>query len=352
MSERTDHHGIADDGEFLDGAAASVQAARRLVEPVLRDAVGRLDPVTTRVAAYHFGWSDADGRPVRAGGKSLRPALALLSARAAGARPPRGVRAAAAVELVHAFSLLHDDIMDEDRMRRHHPTAWAVFGRSAAILAGDALLALATETLLEEDGRGSVEAARRLGATALRLIAGQAADLEFESRQDVGPEECRRMAAGKTGALLSCSCAIGAVTVEAPPALVTALAAYGAEIGMAFQLSDDLLGIWGDPRVTGKPALSDLRARKKTLPVVAALAGDTAAGRRLAELLAGPAPLPETRLRDAAALVEEAGGRAWAEKEAQHHYDAAERILRETPMPSDVRDAFFDIARFITSRDH
>jgi geranylgeranyl diphosphate synthase type I len=337
----------------MSGAGAeAVQAARRLVEPVLREAVGRLDPLIARVAAYHLGWCDADGRPAQAGGKSLRPALAILSARAAGGRPPRGVRAAAAVELVHAFSLLHDDIMDEDRTRRHRATAWAVFGRSPAILAGDALLALATEILLDEGGLGAIEAARRLGTATLRLIAGQAADVEFERRRDVGLEECRRMAAGKTGALLACACSIGAVAVEAPPALVTALAAYGAEIGMAFQLSDDLLGIWGDPRTTGKPTLSDLRARKKSLPVVAALAGGTDAGRRQAGLLAGPAPWSEAGLREAAGLVEEAGGRAWAEKQAQHHYDAAERILGETPMPSDVRDAFLDIARFITSRDH
>ena len=333
-------------------AADAVRAARQAVEPVLREAVDRLDPLTARVAGYHFGWIDPDGRPAQAGGKSLRPALATLSARAAGAHPPRGVRAAAAVELVHAFSLLHDDIMDEDRTRRHRPTAWTVFGRSPAILAGDALLGLATEVLLDEGGCGAVEAARRLGLATRRLIAGQAADLEFERRQDVGLEECRRMAADKTGSLLACACSIGAVAAEAPPALVAALAAYGAEIGMAFQLSDDLLGIWGDPRATGKPALSDLAARKKTLPIVAALAGETVAGRRLAVLLADPTPLSETGLREAAGLVEEAGGRAWTEKQAQHHFDAAERILSETPMPADIRDAFLDIGRFITSRDH
>ena len=112
----------------------SVEAARRLVEPFLREAVDRLDPMTARVAGYHLGWNDPDGRPARAGGKSLRPALATRSARAAGANPSRGASAAAAVELVHAFSLLHDDIMDGDRTRRHRPTAWVVFGTPAAIV--------------------------------------------------------------------------------------------------------------------------------------------------------------------------------------------------------------------------
>ncbi|WP_329261352.1 polyprenyl synthetase family protein [Actinoallomurus sp. NBC_01490] len=330
----------------------SVQAARRVAEPVLREAVARLDPLTARVAGYHLGWNDAEGRPVSTGGKSLRLTLAVLSARAAGADPLRGATAAAAVELVHAFSLLHDDIMDDDRTRRHRPTAWVVFGRSAAILTGDALLILAMDLLLEQGTRGAVSAARCLSAATQRLIAGQAADLDFERRQDVGVEECRRMAADKTGALLACACSIGALFVEAPQPLVTALAAYGAELGMAFQLSDDLLGIWGDPRTTGKPALSDLRARKKTLPAVAALTGDTVAGRRLAELLGGSGRLSEADLREAAQLIDQAGGRAWAEKQAQHHLDASERILGGTPMPADVRAEFSDIARFITSRDH
>jgi geranylgeranyl diphosphate synthase, type I len=332
--------------------SASVEAARRMVEPVLRAAVDRLDPTTARVAGYHLGWNDPDGGPVQAGGKSLRLALAVLSARATGADGEEGAAAAAAVELVHAFSLLHDDIMDGDRTRRHRPTAWVVFGRSPAILAGDALLMVALDILLNEGTHGAVWAARCLSAATQRLIAGQAADLEFEKRQDVGLEECRRMAADKTGSLLACACSIGAMTLGAPEPLVTSLAAYGSELGLAFQLSDDLLGIWGDPRVTGKPALSDLRTRKKTLPVVAALTGDTSAGRRLAELLADPEPLSEADLRDAARLVDEAGGRAWAEKQAQHHLDVSERILSATPMPEEVRGEFLDIARFITSRDH
>jgi geranylgeranyl diphosphate synthase type I len=330
----------------------SVQAARELVLPVLREAVDRLDPLIAQVVGYHLGWTDPAGRPARVGGKNLRLTLAVLSARAAGASPPQGARAAAAVELVHAFSLLHDDVMDGDRTRRHRPTAWVVFGRSAAILTGDALLTLAMETLLCDGDRGAIEAARCLSSATQRLIAGQAADLEFENRQDVDLTECRRMAADKTGALLACACSIGAAAQDAPQSLVTALAAYGAEIGLAFQLSDDLLGIWGDPQATGKPAGSDLRARKKTLPIVAALTSNTTAGDRLADVLAGHSPLSETDLREATRLVDQAGGRAWAERQAQHHLNAAERLLTSTPMPADVRREFVTIARFITSRDH
>src|ERR1700730_219319 len=123
---------------------AGVAVARDLVGPATEAAINRLSPRVRRGAAYHYGLADAQGNPVRVGsGKALRPALALLSARAARGRPERGVSAAVAVELVHNFSLLHDDIMDGDTERRHRPTAWTVHGVGAAILAGDALLALA-----------------------------------------------------------------------------------------------------------------------------------------------------------------------------------------------------------------
>ena len=333
-------------------APPSVAAARGLVEPVLRAAVTRLDALTARVARYHFGWTDEDGRPVAAGGKSLRAALAMLSAKAAGADVRRCLPAAAAVELVHAFSLLHDDIMDGDRMRRHRPAAWTVFGRSAAILAGDALLTLAAELLLEPGTPGCARAARHLANATQRLIAGQALDLEFERRDDVTLDECLLMSAWKTGSLLDCACSIGAMAGDGAAPLLTGLGAFGAEIGLAFQLTDDLLGIWGDPDTTGKPVLSDLRARKKTLPIVAALAGGTPAGDRLATVLSGPEPLSEADLRDAARLVDEAGGRAWAETEAKHRLDLAERHLADAGVPPAVHEEFLDIACFITTRDH
>ncbi|WP_214109850.1 polyprenyl synthetase family protein [Acrocarpospora catenulata] len=322
-------------------------AARDLVDPVLREAVARLDPITARVAAYHLGWADDQGRAVQAGGKALRPALAVLSARAAGASAEQGATAAAAVELVHGFSLLHDDIMDGDRTRRHRPAAWTVFGTAQAILAGDALLALAGELLA-----GHAEAACFLAVATRGLIAGQAQDLEFELRDDVALEECLAMAARKTGDLIACACSIGARWAGAPPAVSAELTAFGAELGLAFQLADDLLGIWGSPEMTGKPVRSDLRARKKSLPVVAALTGRTAAGDRLARLLARPGPLSEADLRLAARLVEEGGGRSWAEKEAQQRLVVAERHLAASGIPAEVGTEFLDIARFITTRDH
>ena len=332
---------------------AGVETARDLVGPALAVAVDRLVPDVRKVAAYHLGLTAGPGSPggrPAGTGKALRPALTLLSARAASSAPERGVPAAVAVELVHNFSLLHDDIMDGDTERRHQPTAWTVYGVGAAILAGDAMLALAQDLLLEDTGPQGVWAARALSAAVQRLIAGQGADLAFEQRDDVTLAECLAMAGDKTAALMACACSIGAIHVGAPPKLAMGLAAFGAHAGLAFQLTDDLLGIWGAPEVTGKPVRSDLRARKKSLPVVAALSAGGAQARELAALLAREEALSEHDLVRAAGLVEAAGGKKWAEAEADNALAAALSCLAETEMPAEVRAEFAQIAEFITAR--
>jgi geranylgeranyl diphosphate synthase, type I len=332
---------------------AGVETARDLVGPAISAAVDRLSPEVRLVAAYHLGLTDSEGRPAgRTGtaGKALRPALALLSARAAGAEPEQGVPAAAAVEFVHNFSLLHDDIMDGDTERRHRPTAWTVFGVGAAILAGDALLVLAQDLLMEGPAPQGTWASRCLSAAVQRLIAGQGADLAFERRDNVTLDECRQMAGDKTAALMACACSIGAIYVGAPAVLAMGLAGFGAHVGLAFQLTDDLLGIWGAPEITGKPVRSDLRTRKKSLPVVAALTSGTEPGRELRELLSRTESLTEDELIRAAGLVEAAGGREWVEAEADAALASADKCLAETDMPDDVRAEFAAIAEFITAR--
>ena len=187
-----------------------------------------------------------------------------------------------AVELVHNFSLIHDDIIDTDTERHHRPTVWSVYGIGPAIVAGDALQILAHQVLLESpSGRGAAASAALADATAA-MIAGQADDIAFETRRDVTVEQCMAMSAAKTGALLGCAASIGAILAGAPDATVGALRDYGRHLGLAFQAVDDLLGIWGDPSRTGKPAGSDLRQRKKSMPVVSALAAGGPECRRAA----------------------------------------------------------------------
>ncbi|MEV7097361.1 family 2 encapsulin nanocompartment cargo protein polyprenyl transferase [Amycolatopsis sp. NPDC051045] len=320
--------------------------SKGIVDPALRTAAGRLPEAMRRIAAYHFGWQDAQGRPAAEdGGKALRPALVLLCAEAAGGDPADAVPAAVAIELVHNFSLLHDDVMDGDTTRRHRATAWTVFGTGPAVLAGDALLSLAFEVLAPS----GVPAARRLSAAVLALLEGQAADLDFEQRDDVTPTECVRMAEGKTAALLGAACTLGAASGQGD---ADRFGAFGRAAGLAFQHIDDLLGIWGDPAVTGKPVYSDLQNRKKSLPVVMALCSGTPAGADLATLYARPEPLDQTELARAAALVETAGGRQWSQAQAEALLAKALRDLAAAGPPCRASAELTALARLITTRTH
>lgn len=329
----------------LDQVFERVQDA---VVPRLRATVERLPGPIRDVVGYHFGWCDEQGRPAHGrSGKLIRPALALLCAQAVGGGGDRAVDAAVAVELVHNSSLMHDDVMDGAPMRRSRQSVWWQFGMPTAILAGDALLPLAIEVLAEVPG-----SVRTLCEAVRGLVHGKTLDIEFEQRDDVSMEECLAMAGGKTATLLRCACELGAVHGGGSPARVAALSRFGWHLGVAFQLVDDLLGIWGDPRLTGKPALSDLRAGKKTAPVVAALAAGDPPSRYLAGLYLRPDPLTEDELELVAKLVEKAGGRDWARREAERQVEVALTHLSAADPAPRVRHALADLAYLVTHRDH
>ncbi|MET8509081.1 polyprenyl synthetase family protein [Streptomyces sp. NPDC004787] len=337
--------------------AALLERGRALTTPVMRAAVDRLAPPMDTVAAYHFGWIDALGRPTEGdSGKAVRPALALISAEAMGAAPEVGIPGAVAVELVHNFSLLHDDLMDGDEQRRHRDTVWKVYGPAQAILVGDALSALANELLLELGTVEAGRATRRLTTANRKLIDGQAQDISYEHRERVTVEECLEMEGNKTGALLACAASIGAVLAGADDRTADKLEEYGYHLGLAFQAVDDLLGIWGDPDSTGKQTWSDLRQRKKSLPVVAALAAGGPASERLGELLAADAKstdfdsFSEAEFAARAALIEEAGGRDWTSQEARRQHEIAVRALHEVDLPARVRDQLTALADFVVVR--
>jgi geranylgeranyl diphosphate synthase, type I len=323
---------------------------RRLVDPPLRRALTGLHPDVRRAAEYHFGFVEADGTPGDGTGKGIRPALALLSAEAVGASPDVGVPAAVAVELVHNFSLLHDDIIDGDRERRHRPTVWALFGVGQAIIVGDALQTLAHQVLLAEHSDESVRAAGRLTNAVAEIIAGQADDMALESEESIAVDGCVRMAAAKTGALLACAAGLGAVLAGADAGAVGALERFGAHLGLAFQAVDDILGIWGDPAVTGKPVGSDLASKKKTLPVAFASAEDPDAAAELAALFRN-GRLDQDAVRRATAAVERAGGRTTAEAFARDELAAALATLDAAALDERVTGELRLVAEYVCERD-
>jgi geranylgeranyl diphosphate synthase type I len=329
-----------------------IARVREPVQQALRAAVATLEDDRMRlVASYQLGWCDRDGNPTSAGGKAIRPTLAVMSAQAGGGTVEDGLSGAVAVELIHNFSLLHDDVMDRDLERRHRPTGWAVFGEGQAILAGNAMLTCAIEALARDGERGARALPAVLSATQ-RLISGQSDDLYFEGSRSITVDDVLHMEAGKTAALLACSAAIGALAAGAPAETVAALHDYGHELGMSFQLVDDILGITGDPAVTGKSASSDVRAGKRSAPVVAALTAGTDASNRLADLLAGGAPTTEEDVVLATKLIEEAGGIDWAAREADAHLDRALGRVVGLPAPQRVLDDLVAVARYVVDRDH
>jgi len=341
--------------------AQVLDRAREATQPKMREAVDRLVPSIRDVVSYHLGWTEVDGRPADVrGGKGIRPALAMLSAEAAWAAPEIGVPGGVAVELVHNFSLIHDDLMDGDRERRHRPTVWALWGPGMAILAGDALANLATEVLLTSgNSANAAAAASALGAATAEMIAGQADDLAFEKRQVVSVEECMAMSTAKTGALLGCAASIGAILAGAPVATVRALRDFGRHIGVAFQAVDDLFGIWGDPLTTGKPAGNDIRQRKKSMPIVAALGAGDDEAKELGAILFAPedaAPPPfgglsAEQVARATWLVEACGGREWTADRAKAHLDSALACLERARLSAVPRRALADLAVYVVERE-
>ncbi|MGH3802091.1 MAG: family 2 encapsulin nanocompartment cargo protein polyprenyl transferase [Pseudonocardiaceae bacterium] len=328
-----------------------LREAQAVVEPGLRAAVERLPEPVRTVVGYHFGWWDSHGRPTdSAGGKAIRPALALGCARVVGGTLDSAVAGAVAVELAHNFTLLHDDVMDGDQTRRHRPAVWTVFGAPMAILAGDALMVAAVEVLAIHPSSLGGAAVRLMCEALSEVVCGQSADLAFEQRDDVSLDECVAMAVGKTGALIGCACALGALLAGADLSQVRQLRQFGHHLGVAFQLTDDLLGIWGDPETTGKPVRSDLRVAKKSLPVVAALTSGTAAGRELSRLYLGTDPLDEVDLEQVVSLIEQAGGRAWARNEAVRQLNTALSCLAEADPDPQAAGQLVAVSQLITHR--
>ena len=320
-------------------AAESLERARSLVAPALDAAVGRLSPEIRPAVSQHLS----------GGGKYVHAGLVLLSAAAAGASEHTGIVGAVAIELVHNFSLVHDDIIDGDLERRHRPTVWAEYGVGHAIIAGDALATLALQVLLEEPTPERVKAAARLAEATQAMIGGQAEDMASERRASLSVAECLQMEAGKTGALLSCAAAVGAILADAPTPVVDALADFGRHLGIAFQAVDDVLGIWGEPEITGKPVGNDLRQHKKTLPISIVLARGSQVPPALRALL--ESDLDDTDVIEAANLLEKCGARHETMAISEAHLRAALASLDRAPIAVGPSLELTAVAHYVTARD-
>jgi geranylgeranyl diphosphate synthase type I len=314
-----------------DPGVVLTEARSRLV-PVLRKLIEELPPNIREVASYHFGWPEEQSR-VRQhkGGKYIRPALLFAVARAVGGDQDRALSAAVAVELVQQFTLLHDDIVDNDEERHGRPAAWVVFGRDRTMIVGDALLALG----IRFAQTAGPETATILADCVVTLCEGQLKDMALGFDAAADPEACLVAARQKTGELVKATCAIAAEVSGCDRRVTACLEVYGMDLGTAFQLGNDLLGIWGSSAETGKQAGADLLAGKQTFPAAVALRSPTAAGRELDALLARH-PLSEEEKQRAAHLAESAGAvRTTLEKIRELTRSASDALRSAVPDPRD-----------------
>jgi geranylgeranyl diphosphate synthase type I len=323
---------------------------------VLAERGGHARPLY-EMLAYHLGIDGEGGR----GGKRIRPLLGVLAFQSLGGDYKRALPGAAAVELGHNFSLVHDDIEDGDRERRHRPTLWALWGIPLAINAGDALFALSRLALYrlldreEHDDRQVLQLMRIYDETCLALCEGQYLDISFETRDDVTVEAYLEMIGKKTAALLGASVQAGAILAVDDPAVHEAYRAFGYDLGMAFQMADDVKGTFWTSEDTGKREAGDVRRRKKTLPVVWALEHAAPEDRsRLAEIYARPErgadgrrpaagvgdePIGDAEVSEVLDILERSGARAHAEATARSYRDLAlEHIERLPCEPAGKRD--------------
>jgi len=343
----------------MNRMAHDLSPYRDAVEGALQRMLAEKEPLVApmyRMMQYHMGWLDEAFHPAdNARGKRLRPVFCLLVCEACGGDWRGAIPAACAIELVHNFSLLHDDIEDRSETRRHRPTAWCLWGVAQALNTGDAMWVLSRLATLElgeagHDAGTVLRATGLLDRTCLELCTGQYLDIHFETLDAVEPADYMRMISGKTAALLSCATAMGAILAGADEATIVAYRNYGYELGITFQIVDDILGIWGDPAVTGKSAASDILEKKKTLPISHALEWEAENGcDDLARLYAREALTAED-VPAVLASLDRAGARAFCEAQAECHLRMTLEHLAASGIEHPIQETLADLARSLVGR--
>ena len=334
------------------------QRYRAELEAEVKFAVGEATLPMYHMMRYHLGWIDEKGNPQSATiGKRLRPVLCLLACQAAGGDWRQALPAAAAVELVHNFSLIHDDIQDKSPSRRGRATVWHIWGQSQAINVGDGMHALALSSLLRLEDVGIphqkvVRAARILGEASLKLCEGQYLDISYEKRLDIGIKDYLEMIGCKTAALFRCSLEIGASLSTDDETLLTRLKLFGHDLGMTFQIHDDVLSLWGDEKVTGKPNTSDIQMKKKTLPIVYALEKANGEDRELLWSIYQKKVIGPADIENVLHILNRLDAQGYVQGMSDKHYRQAISELNALNIPPSAKEDLWAIAAFLLKRQY
>ena len=341
----------ADLGRLLD--AAMLEALDALSGPA---------PLLPGMARYHLGFADERLLPTTPTdairGKRMRPIIAMLAAAAAGGVPASAAPLAAAIELLHNFTLIHDDIQDESPTRRHRPTVWTLWGIGQAINAGDAVFAAAQLALFRSTELGlSPELVLRLSqafqAMTIEIVQGQVLDLGFEGRDDVTVDAYVGMIGQKTSAIVRYAAWAGALVGGADDAHAGRFGAFGWALGLGFQVRDDVLGIWGAAEVTGKAAADDIRRRKQSLPILLLRERATAVERQVLDALYAP-EIDEAGVAAVLESLARHGVREAVEARVAHYHDEARTALDAAAIAgaNPARDALLALVESLAMRQH
>ncbi|MDP6666093.1 MAG: polyprenyl synthetase family protein [Dehalococcoidia bacterium] len=309
---------------------------------------------------YYLGWQELDGtNSVSTGGKRMRPTLALLAADAVGGDPERAIPIAVALEYVHNFSLIHDDLEDMDRVRHHRPTVWVVWGEPAAIVSGNAMLKIADAAAWKLRSVGvaesvALEAEAELTANYLRMMEGQYLDIFFESEESVTVDQYLDMIERKTGALIEASIYLGGlVAPKSGPdrAQAASLKTLGYELGRIFQIRDDVLGVWGG-EATGKPVGADIKRKKKALPAVHALSTSTGtSAERLKQIFQTEGDLDNEDVHVVLEVMDNLGTQDYCQKLAENRWIEGKRLIESLDLSGSTAAEFSELGEFLLVRE-
>jgi geranylgeranyl diphosphate synthase type I len=335
---------------------SSVKTYREAVDAELHAVFGNLALPLYDMMRYHLGWIDERGRAVNGTtGKALRPVLCLMACHALHKCFEPALPVAAALELVHNFSLIHDDVQDDDRERRHKPTVWSIWGKPQAINAGTAMRILANCALSRLQAAGVrpeklLAVQQCIDATTLRLIEGQYLDIDYETRSDVGQDAYLEMVSGKTASLIACSLQTGAMIGSDERSTGLRFADLGRAMGLAFQIRDDILGIWGDSSQTGKPAGNDIRRKKKTYPLVYAMEKGNKSQRDKLRRILGGQTVDEPQVAEVLSILEEVAALKAAQALVERFSTEAKEALFSLKLDSQDSSQFEELIDFLAGR--
>jgi geranylgeranyl diphosphate synthase, type I len=344
----------------------SSESLDALLDAQMKAALTALDgpaPILAGMANYHLGFADADFRPALPNpalrGKRVRPGIAMLACGAAGGDPRRAVPLAAAVELLHNFTLVHDDIQDQSPSRRHRPTVWKLWGIAQAINAGDAMFAAAHHALydLRHEGIDAglvLRIAERFDRMTIEIVQGQALDLEFEGQSDVTSDAYLEMIALKTAVIVQFAAWAGALLAGVDEDRVDRFGDFGLALGIGFQVRDDLLGIWGTTETTGKAEADDIRRRKQSLPILMLRERASEADCAVLNQIYAGEEIGETGIRRVLEMLDRYAVRADLEQRISAFHDDARPALAGAALAgaNPYRDAMAQLVDVLSNREH